>query len=133
MSELNAHRVFVDLAHINRARLLRRDRGPRSQPAAARHRTPASPACIRTGATSTTRSYARSPIPAASIGVMYHGGLSRRVVLDGGRAAAIVDHLAHIVDTVGEDHAALGSDWDGAIITPRDMPTCLELPRLVQS
>ena len=45
---------------------------------------------------------------------------------------AIVDHLAHIVNTVGEDHAALGSDWDGAIITPRDMPTCLELPRLVQ-
>ena len=22
--------------------------------------------------------------------------------------------------------------WDGAIIPPRDMPTCLELPRLVQ-
>ena len=44
----------------------------------------------------------------------------------------IVDHLMHIVRTVGADHAALGSDWDGAIITPRDMPTCLELPRLVQ-
>jgi membrane dipeptidase len=34
---------------------------------------------------------------------------------------------------IGEDHASLGSDWDGAIITPRDMPTCLELPRLVQA
>jgi membrane dipeptidase len=33
---------------------------------------------------------------------------------------------------VGEDFASLGSDWDGAIVTPRDMPTCLELPRLVQ-
>ncbi len=49
-----------------------------------------------------------------------------------GRAASIVDHVAHIIDTVGEDHASLGSDWDGAIPTPRDMPTCLELPRLVQ-
>jgi len=31
-----------------------------------------------------------------------------------------------------EDHASSGSDWDGAIMPPRDMPTCLELPRLVQ-
>jgi membrane dipeptidase len=50
----------------------------------------------------------------------------------GGKAAKIADHLEHIVRTVGEDHASLGSDWDGAIITPRDMPTCLELPLLVQ-
>ena len=41
-------------------------------------------------------------------------------------------HLAHIVDTVGEDYASLGSDWDGMIVTPRDMPTCMETPRLVQ-
>jgi membrane dipeptidase len=32
----------------------------------------------------------------------------------------------------GEDFASLGSDWDGAIVTPRDLPTCLELPRLAQ-
>jgi membrane dipeptidase len=50
----------------------------------------------------------------------------------GGRCAAIVDHMQHIIDTVGDDHVSLGSDWDGAIITPRDMPTCLELPKLVQ-
>lgn len=50
----------------------------------------------------------------------------------GGRAASIVDHVEHIIQCVGEDHASLGSDWDGAIPTPRDMPTCLELPRLVQ-
>ena len=50
----------------------------------------------------------------------------------GGSASRIVDHLEHIANAVGEDHASLGSDWDGAIITPRDMPTCLELPRLVQ-
>ena len=48
-----------------------------------------------------------------------------------GRAESIVAHLQHVVDTIGDDHAALGSDWDGAIFTPRDMPTCLELPRLV--
>ncbi len=41
-------------------------------------------------------------------------------------------HIAHVVDVVGDDHVSLGSDWDGAIVTPRDMPTALELPRLVQ-
>ena len=49
-----------------------------------------------------------------------------------GRAASIVDHLEHVIRTIGEDHAALGSDWDGMVVTPRDMPTCLELPRLVE-
>ena len=58
-----------------------------------------------------------------TIGVMYHVDASSATR---GRAAAaetIVRHLAHIVDTVGEDHASLGSDWDGAINPPRDMPT----------
>jgi membrane dipeptidase len=50
----------------------------------------------------------------------------------GGRASRIVDHLEHIVKVVGDDFASLGSDWDGMINPPRDMPTCLELPRLVQ-
>jgi len=42
----------------------------------------------------------------------------------------VVDHLEHIVETVGEDHASLGSDWDGAISPPRDLVSCLHLPRL---
>jgi membrane dipeptidase len=49
----------------------------------------------------------------------------------GATAAAIVDHLAHIVRVAGEDTPALGSDWDGMIVPPRDLRTCLELPRLV--
>ncbi len=66
-----------------------------------------------------------------TVGVMYHTDFLARSTWRG-RAAAVADHLEHIVKTVGEDHASLGSDWDGAITTPRDMPTCLELPRLVQ-
>lgn len=66
-----------------------------------------------------------------TIGVMYQSSFLGESSW-GGRASAIARHLAHIVDVVGEDHASLGSDWDGAIVTPRDMPTCLELPRLVQ-
>ncbi|HMJ13799.1 MAG TPA: membrane dipeptidase [Polyangiaceae bacterium] len=67
-----------------------------------------------------------------TIGIMYHwpflGPGARTQGIE-----AIVRHLEHIVRTVGEDYASLGSDWDGAILTPRDMPTCLELPRLVQA
>ena len=49
----------------------------------------------------------------------------------GGRAGSMVGPVARRVDTGGEDHASLGSDCDGAITPPRDMPTVLELPRLV--
>ena len=48
-----------------------------------------------------------------------------------GKCASVVDHLAHIVRTVGEDHASIGSDFDGAIVPPRDLRSPLELPRLV--
>ena len=66
-----------------------------------------------------------------TIGVMYQSSFLGDSPF-GGRADRIADHLEHIVRVVGEDHASLGSDWDGAIVTPRDLPTCLELPRLVQ-
>jgi membrane dipeptidase len=66
-----------------------------------------------------------------TIGVMYQSSFLGDPML-GGECVSIVRHLEHIVNTVGEDHASLGSDWDGAITPPRDMPTVLELPRLVQ-
>jgi membrane dipeptidase len=66
-----------------------------------------------------------------TIGVMYQSSFLGPGA-QGKRAEAVVRHLEHIVETVGEDHASLGSDWDGAIAPPRDMPTCLELPRLVE-
>jgi membrane dipeptidase len=33
---------------------------------------------------------------------------------------------------VGEDHASIGSDYDGAITPPKDLPGIWALPRLVQ-
>lgn len=64
------------------------------------------------------------------IGIMYHRGFLGRPPWKIG-AEAIVRHLEHTIAVGGEDVAALGSDWDGMIVTPRDMPTCLELPILV--
>lgn len=45
----------------------------------------------------------------------------------------VVDHIEHVVDTVGEDVAAIGSDYDGAITPPPDLPSVLSYPRLVQA
>ena len=64
------------------------------------------------------------------IGIMYHRGFLGRPPWKVG-AEAIVRHLEHAIAVGGEAIAALGSDWDGMIVTPRDMPTCLELPVLV--
>lgn len=64
------------------------------------------------------------------VGIMYHAPfLGDRPWA--GRVDTVARHLEHVFNVAGEDTPALGSDWDGSIITPRDMPTCLELPRLV--
>jgi membrane dipeptidase len=131
VEQLNQRRVFVDLAHINRRGFYDAlEVHDRSQPLLATH-TGVS------GVHANWRNLDDAQLRAIAdtggvIGVIFHGGYLGGSYWSGGSADAIVDHLAHIVKTVGEDYAALGSDWDGAIITPRDMPTCLELPRLVQ-
>ena len=66
------------------------------------------------------------------VGIMYHAPfLGDRPWA--GRVDTVARHLEHVYRVAGEDTPALGSDWDGSIITPRDMPTCLELPRLVEA
>jgi membrane dipeptidase len=64
-----------------------------------------------------------------TVGVMLQASfLGRRGISVG----TVADHLAHIVDTVGEDHASIGTDYDGAITPPKDLPGLWALPRLVQ-
>jgi membrane dipeptidase len=64
------------------------------------------------------------------VGIMYHAPFLGDRPWNG-RVDTVARHLEHVLRVAGEDTPALGSDWDGSIITPRDMPTCLELPRLV--
>jgi membrane dipeptidase len=131
VERLNAQRVFVDLAHASE-----RTFGDavevhdRSQPLLVSH----------TGVSGVQPSWRNLDDAqlrtiadtGGVIGVIFHGGYLGGNYLGGGRASRIVDHLVHLIDVAGEDAASLGSDWDGLIATPRDMPTCLELPRLVQ-
>jgi membrane dipeptidase len=49
-----------------------------------------------------------------------------------GKVEWVVDHIMHAVRVVGAAHVALGSDFDGAIVPPRDLSTVLHLPRLVE-
>ncbi len=44
----------------------------------------------------------------------------------------VVAHIDHIVDLVGVDHVAFGSDFDGATM-PHDLPDAAALPRLVEA
>jgi membrane dipeptidase len=127
---LNERRIFVDLAHINRQGFFDAvDAHDRTQPLLVSH----------TGISGVHRHWRNLDdeqlravaATGGTIGVMYQSSFLGDPVL-GGRAVSIVNHLEHIVRVVGEDHASLGSDWDGAIMPPRDLPTCLELPRLVQ-
>ncbi|NUO51745.1 MAG: hypothetical protein HOV80_23075 [Polyangiaceae bacterium] len=129
VEQLNAHRVFVDLAHVSRKGFWDAlDVQDRTQPVLVTH----TGVCgvhdhWRNLDDDQIRAVAKS---GGTIGVMYEATF----LGDGkwsGRAERIVDHLDHIIKVAGEDYASLGSDWDGAIVTPRDMPTCLELPKLV--
>jgi membrane dipeptidase len=127
---LNAKRVFVDLAHIGRKGFFDAvEVHDKTQPLIVTH----------TGIAGVHRHWRNLDdeqlraiaSTGGTIGVMYQSSFLGEPLL-GGRCARIVDHLEHVVRVVGEDFASLGSDWDGMIVTPRDMPTCLELPRLVQ-
>ena len=45
----------------------------------------------------------------------------------------IAEHIEHVLNIGGEDACAIGTDFDGAIIPPKDFRSGLMYPRLVQS
>lgn len=53
--------------------------------------------------------------------------------LGGDGLAPVVKHLQHIVDVVGEDAPALGSDWDGFIVPTKDLCDAARLPLLTDA
>ncbi len=65
------------------------------------------------------------------IGIMYQSSFLAPVWTTCSRRA-IVDHLQHVIDVVGEDFAAIGTDYDGAITPPHDLTDVTHHPRLVQ-
>ena len=130
VERLDEKRIFVDLAHANPQTFWDAVKvHDRSRPLAVTH----------TGVSGVHRHWRNiddAQLRAVAetggvVGVMYHAPFLGDWLL-GGRVESIVRHLEHVRNVAGDDTPALGSDWDGAIVTPRDMPTCLELPRLVE-
>jgi len=128
---MNHYRIGVDLAHIH----------PRGFWEAVRvHRTDLPLLVTHTGVQGVHRHWRNlddEQLRAIAdsggvVGIMLHAMYMGDGLLSG-RAATVARHIEHTLSVVGEDHVAFGSDWDGLICTPRDMPTCLELPVLVQA
>ncbi len=65
------------------------------------------------------------------VGIMYQSHFLAPVWTTCARSA-IVDHLAHVIDVVGEDVPAIGTDYDGMITPPHDLPDVTHHPLLVQ-
>jgi membrane dipeptidase len=129
--KLNEKRILVDLAHISEPGfwdVLRVH--DRSQPLVVSH-----------AACHAVHPHFRNVTDAQLKAVADTGGLVGIIFnapfvgtgLWRGRMARVVDHVVHAVRVVGADHVALGSDFDGAIVPPRDLASVLDLPRLADA
>lgn len=65
------------------------------------------------------------------VGIVFHSAYLEPRLL-GGRRAAILDHVEHVLAVAGEGSAALGSDFDGFIVPPADLADVTGIGDLVQ-
>lgn len=124
---MNANKVLVDLAHISREGF---------DMAVAAH-DPSIPFVVThtgvAGVYEHWRNLTDKQVRAVAdsggvIGVMFQKSfLGKRNV----GVRTVVDHLEHIIDLVGPDVPAIGSDYDGAISPPKGLETPAYLPRVV--
>lgn len=131
VAAMNDRRILVDLAHASPATfwdaLAVHDR---SQPAIVSHTGV-------TGVHPSWRNVDDDQLRAiaelgGAVGIMFHSAfLGDRYLA--GAAAAIARHVRHVIAVAGEDTPALGSDWDGLIVPPRDMRTVDRLPVLLRA
>lgn len=130
IADLNRHRVFVDLAHINAAGFW---------DAVAVHDTTQPLIATHTGVAGVKphwRNLDDRQVRAIAdtggvIGLIYAKNfLARR----GGPhdVGMVVEHMEHVMKVAGEDAVSLGTDYDGAIIPPADVRSGDSYVRLVQ-
>lgn len=130
IAQLNARRVFVDLAHVHeRAFHDAVAVHDRAQPLIVTHTGVA-------GVRPHWRNLSDAQIKAVAdtggtIGIIFSEQFLKR---PGGPSdgAMVVEHIEHVIRVAGEDFVSLGSDYDGAITPPRDLPGADCYPRLVQ-
>jgi membrane dipeptidase len=130
VEELGRRKIFVDLAHLHPSGFWQAMReAPRDTPFIVTH----------TGVSGVHphwRNLDDAMLRAIAdrggvVGIIYHSYYLGDPLFSG-QLDTLVAHFAHARQVIGSERLALGSDWDGLICTPRDMRTCLDLPRLVE-
>ena len=126
---MNLARIFVDLAHIHEEAFWRAvDVHTKDLPLIVTH-TGVKGVCDH------WRNLSDKQIKAIAdsggvVGVIFASnflGSSRKP----SSAALVVDHIEHLINVGGEEVAAIGTDFDGAIITPVDLFSPTQLHVLV--
>ena len=130
VEQCNSRRVFVDLAHINRAGFWDAlETHDRTLPAIATH----TGVC---GVRPHWRNLDDGQVKAIAdtggvVGVIFAGTFLRR--RKGPRdVAMVVEHMEHIMKVGGDRAVAIGSDYDGAIVPPKGLRNGVHYARLVQ-
>ncbi|MCB0219437.1 MAG: membrane dipeptidase [Chrysiogenetes bacterium] len=65
-----------------------------------------------------------------TIGIVYHPQYLDQTWF-GCALSKVIDHMEHVINVVGEDFVSLGSDYDGMIWMPRELPDITFQPRMV--
>ncbi len=130
---MNAKRILVDLAHINRDGYVNAAQvHDKSQPLI----------CTHTGVTGVRphwRNIDDEQIRLVTdtggvIGIIFHSMFLDRSFLGLGRcdAGKVIDHMEHVIKVAGEGAVAIGTDYDGMITPPLPLQQVTDMPRLVQ-
>jgi membrane dipeptidase len=130
VEQLNAARVFVDLAHIHPKGFWDAlEVHDRSQPLLVTHTGVSG---IRPHWRNLDDDQLRAVASTGGVvGIIFERHYLRKAM---GQCSAetVIEHMAHAIRTVGEDHVGVGSDFDGAITPPADLADGRSYPILVQ-
>lgn len=123
-----AHGVIVDLAHINKKGFMEAAAISRAyrQPVIVSHTGVA-------GAFAHWRNIDDDQLRAVASSGGVIGVIFVPDFLGGPGLDAVVAHMRHIADVVGEDHVALGSDYDGMVVPPAELADVSMLPNLTDA
>lgn len=130
VEQLEANRILLDLAHIH----------PESFWDALDAHDPARPVVVTHTGVAGVRPHWRNLDDRQLRAVADSGGVVGIIFAEvflarpGGPrdAGMVLEHLEHAIRVAGEDAVGLGSDYDGAIVPPPDLPGIDCWPRLVQ-
>ncbi|MBJ93637.1 MAG: peptidase [Rickettsiales bacterium] len=127
VEEMNRLGMIVDLAHLNRAGFMETCQRSKA-PVMVSHTGVA-------GASQSWRNIDDTQLRAVAesggvIGIIFAPIFLGPTLT--GSAELIVAHIQHVINVVGEEHVAIGSDFDGFIIPPSDLPDHSYMPYLTE-